>query len=260
MLTIRQVKILESLINNNDEYFTSNQLAQQFNVSIRTIKSDLKEIKKFSETNNNFKIEALPSKGTKLVIYDKKALLSSLNKFTHKVDYPNKDNINRTTELIKKLVFANTYISKYSMMESLYISESTLYQTVNEAKQKLKEFNLNISYKTNHGYYIEGDEVDKRHYIMVNNRCLNNSIVINEEVARIYNIIANTFVDNKYQINEKNLQNITMHVALTIQRVKDGNYANIKNTSSLKETVEYKISENILNHLLIELKMEIMQI
>lgn len=93
MLTIRQVKILESLINNNDEYFTSNQLAQQFNVSIRTIKSDLKEIKKFSETNNNFKIEALPSKGTKLVIYDKKALLSSLNKFTHKVDYPNKDNI-----------------------------------------------------------------------------------------------------------------------------------------------------------------------
>ena len=250
MLTIRQVKILESLINNNDEYYTSNQLAQQFNVSIRTIKSDLKEIKKFSETNNNFKIEALPSKGTKLVIYDKKALLSSLNKFTRKVDYPNKDNINRTTELIKKLVFANTYISKYSMMESLYISESTLYQTVNEAKQKLKEFNLNISYKTNHGYFIEGDEVDKRHYIMVNNRCLNNSIVINEEVARIYNIIANTFVDNKYQINEKNLQNITMHVALTIQRVKDGNYVNIKNTSSLKETVEYQISENILNHLL----------
>lgn len=137
------------------------------------------------------------------------------------------------------------------MMESLYISESTLYQTVNEAKQKLKEFNLNISYKTNHGYFIEGDEVDIRRYIMVNNQCLNNSIVINEEVARIYNIIANSFVDNKYQINEKNLQNITMHVALTIQRVKDGNYVNIKNNSSLKETIEYQISENILNHLLI---------
>ena len=54
----------------------------------------------------------------------------------------NNSGINRTTELIKKLVFANTYISKYSMMESLYISESTLYQTVNEAKQKLKEFRV----------------------------------------------------------------------------------------------------------------------
>lgn len=226
VLTIRQIKILESLINNNNEYYTSNQLAQQFNVSIRTIKSDLKEIKNFSETNNNFKIESLPSKGTKLIIHDKKALLSSLNELTRKVDYPNKDNVNRANELIKKLASANTYISKYSMMESLYISESTLYQTVNEAKQKLKEFNLNISYKTNHGYFIEGDEVDIRRYIMVNNQCLNNSIVINEEVARIYNIIANSFVDNKYQINEKNLQNITMHVALTIQRVKDGNYVN----------------------------------
>ena len=251
VLTIRQIKILESLINNNNEYYTSNQLAQQFNVSIRTIKSDLKEIKNFSETNNNFKIESLPSKGTKLIIHDKKALLSSLNELTRKVDYPNKDNVNRANELIKKLASANTYISKYSMMESLYISESTLYQTVNEAKQKLKEFNLNISYKTNHGYFIEGDEVDIRRYIMVNNQCLNNSIVINEEVARIYNIIANSFVDNKYQINEKNLQNITMHVALTIQRVKDGNYVNIKNNSSLKETIEYQISENILNHLLI---------
>lgn len=250
MLTKRQIKIVESLINNNDDYCTSNQLAQQFNVSVRTIKSDLKEIKNFSETSENFELESLPSKGTKLIIHDKNALLSSLTKLNRKVDSTNKDNIDRTSELIKKIVFANSYISKYSLMESLYISESTLYQTVNEAKQELKKFNLNISYKTNHGYFIEGDEVDIRRYIIVNNRCFNNSIVINEEVARIYNIIANAFVDNKYQINEKNLQNITMHVALTIHRAKDGNYVHIKNTSSLKETVEYRISENILNHLL----------
>lgn len=250
MLTKRQIKILESLIQNSNEYYTSNQLAQHFKVSIRTIKSDLKEIKKYSETTNNFKIESLPSKGTKLIILDENALLSSLNRLNRKVDYTNKDNIDRVNELIKKLIFSNTYISKYSMMESLYVSESTLYQTVNEAKQKLKDFNLNISYKTNHGYFIEGDEVDIRRYIMVNNLYFNNSIIINEDLARIYNVIVNSFVDNKYQINEKNLQNITMHVALTIQRVKDGNYVNIKNTSSLKETTEYRISENILNHFL----------
>lgn len=250
MLTKRQIKILESLINNNNEYYTSNQLAQQFNVSIRTIKSDLKEIKKYSETSDDFQIESLPSKGTRLIIHDENSLLSSLNRLTRKVDYTNRDNIDRVNELIKKLIFSNTYISKYSMMESLYVSESTLYQTVNEAKQKLKDFNLNISYKTNHGYFIEGDEVDIRRYIMVNNLYFNNSIIINEDLARIYNVIANSFVDNKYQINEKNLQNITMHVALTIQRVKDGNYVNIKTTSSLKGTTEYRISENILNHFL----------
>lgn len=250
MLTKRQIKILESLINNNNEYYTSNQLAQQLNVSIRTIKSDLKEIKKYSETSDDFKIESLPSKGTRLIIHDENSLLSSLNRLTRKVDYTNRDNIDRVNELIKKLIFSNTYISKYSMMESLYVSESTLYQTVNEAKQKLKDFNLNIFYKTNHGYFIEGDEVDIRRYIMVNNLYFNNSIIINEDLARIYNVIANSFVDNKYQINEKNLQNITMHVALTIQRVKDGNYVNIKTTSSLKGTTEYRISENILNHFL----------
>ena len=143
MLTKRQIKILESLINNNNDYHTSNQLAQQFNVSIRTIKSDLKQIKSFSETNKSFEMDSLPSKGTKLIVHNREALLASLNKLTRKGDYTNKDNIDRTNEFIKKLVFSNTYISKYSMMESLYISESTLYQTVNEAKQKLQKFNLN---------------------------------------------------------------------------------------------------------------------
>lgn len=250
VLTKRQIKILESLIKNNSEYYTSTQLSQQFNVSIRTIKSDLKEIKKYSETNDDFKIESLPSKGTRLIIHNENTLLSSINKLIRKVDYTNRDNIDRVNELIKKLIFSNAYISKYSMMESLYVSESTLYQTVNEAKQKLKDFNLNILYKTNHGYFIKGNEVDIRRYIMVNNIYFNNSIIINEDLARIYNVVANSFVDNKYQINEKNLQNITMHVALTIQRVKDGNYVNIKNSSSLQDTIEYRISENILNHFL----------
>ena len=107
MLTKRQIKILESLINNNNDYHTSNQLAQQFNVSIRTIKSDLKQIKSFSETNKSFEMDSLPSKGTKLIVHNREALLASLNKLTRKGDYTNKDNIDRTNELIKKGLTSN---------------------------------------------------------------------------------------------------------------------------------------------------------
>lgn len=249
MLNKRQIKILELFAKNRNRYYTSNQLAQNFNVSIRTIKSDLKEIRKYSEPNNDFNIESLPSKGSKIIIFNESSFLTQLNKAAKKIagTNTNKDRIN---EFIKKLISSNTYISKYYMMESLYISESTLYQTLNDAKRRLKDFNLSISYKTNHGYYIEGAEVDIRRYILINDIYFSNSIKINDDLARIYNVIANSFIDNKYQINEKNLQNITMHVALTIQRVREGHFSNIKKSNSLKETKEYKISENILNHFL----------
>lgn len=204
MLNKRQIKILELFAKNRNRYYTSNQLAQNFNVSIRTIKSDLKEIRKYSEPNNDFNIESLPSKGSKIIIFNESSFLTQLNKAAKKIagTNTNKDRIN---EFIKKLISSNTYISKYYMMESLYISESTLYQTLNDAKRRLKDFNLSISYKTNHGYYIEGAEVDIRRYILINDIYFSNSIKINDDLARIYNVIANSFIDNKYQINEKNL-------------------------------------------------------
>lgn len=202
MLNKRQIKILELFAKNRNRYYTSNQLAKNFNVSIRTIKSDLKEIRKYSEPNNDFNIESLPSKGSKIIIFNESSFLTQLNKAAKKIagTNTNKDRIN---EFIKKLISSNTYISKYYMMESLYISESTLYQTLNDAKRRLKDFNLSISYKTNHGYYIEGAEVDIRRYILINDIYFSNSIKINDDLARIYNVIANSFIDNKYQINEK---------------------------------------------------------
>ncbi len=249
MLNKRQVKILELFAKNQNRYYTSKQLATDFNVSIRTIKSDLKKLRKYSDTNNDFKIESLPSKGSKIFIFNESSFFTQLNSSAKKAggNHNNKDRVN---EFIKKLISSNTYVSKYYMMESLYISESTLYQTLSDAKQRLKEFNLSISYKTNHGYHIIGAEVDIRRYILVNDIYFSNSIKINDDLARIYNVIANSFIDYKYQINEKNLQNITMHVALTIQRVREGHYSNIRRSIPLKETKEYKISENILNHFL----------
>lgn len=250
MLTKRQIKILELFAKNQSKYYTSNELAETFNVSIRTIKSDLKTIKTYSNTEQNFDIESFPSKGSKIIIYNENQFLSNLHKLIRKSGPINETYNDRINKLIKKLISSNSYTSKYSMMELLYVSESTLYQTVNDAKIKLKDFNLSISYKTNHGYFIEGDEVDIRRYILVNDIFYNNSVILNDDLARIYNVIANSFIDNKYQINEKSLQNITMHVALTIQRVKDGHWSKIKNISSLKGTKEYLISENILNHFL----------
>lgn len=73
---------------------------------------------------------------------------------------------------------------------------------------------------------------------------------ISENLGRIYNIIADAFIRFKYQINEQSLQNITTHVALAVHRVKHGNVVEMQEDQDIMDRIEYKISENILNHFL----------
>ena len=63
---------------------------------------------------------------------------------------------------MKMLMDATGYVSKYTLTETFYISESTLYHALNEIKKLLKQYDLALVHKTNLGYKIEGREIDKR--------------------------------------------------------------------------------------------------
>ena len=63
---------------------------------------------------------------------------------------------------------ASGYITKYTLTETFYISESTLYHALNEIKKILQQYDLRLVHKTNLGYKIEGREIDKRMCIAKN--------------------------------------------------------------------------------------------
>ena len=48
---------------------------------------------------------------------------------------------------MKMLMDATGYVSKYTLTETFYISESTLYHALNEIKKLLKQYDLALVHK-----------------------------------------------------------------------------------------------------------------
>mgnify|MGYP004493165781 FL=1 len=63
----RQYSILD-LLHNQKEFITLSNLAEEFNVSVKTIRNDLSEIKEFLSEQSAGQIEAHPHIGVRLVI------------------------------------------------------------------------------------------------------------------------------------------------------------------------------------------------
>lgn len=253
MMTKRQYEILEHLLHHEGEFYSSKTLADLFGISVRTIKTDMKAIKQFSAKQNTFELQTLPSKGTRVVTENSEQAYTAIESSKKQMDQAiKKQQGDRTLTLIQLLLDSTGYVSKYTLFEKLYISESTLYKSIHEVREKLKKYKLSLVYKTNYGYKIEGREIDKRLCMIQNDMIYDNlsPYAISENLGRIYNIVADAFIRFKYQINEQSLQNITTHVALAVHRVKHGNVVEMQEDQDIMDRIEYKISENILNHFL----------
>lgn len=253
MMTKRQYEILEHLLHHEGEFYSSKTLADLFGISVRTIKTDIKAIKQFSAKQNTFELQTLPSKGTRVVTENSEQAYTAIESSKKQMDQAiKKQQGDRTLTLIQLLLDSTGYVSKYTLFEKLYISESTLYKSIHEVREKLKKYKLSLVYKTNYGYKIEGREIDKRLCMIQNDMIYDNlsPYAISENLGRIYNIVADAFIRFKYQINEQSLQNITTHVALAVHRVKHGNVVEMQEDQDIMDRIEYKISENILNHFL----------
>lgn len=88
---------------------------------------------------------------------------------------------------MKMLMDATGYVSKYTLTETFYISESTLYHALNEIKKLLKQYDLALVHKTNLGYKIEGREIDKRMCIAKMKSMMNPPITLHyPRMYRIY--------------------------------------------------------------------------
>lgn len=253
MLTMRQYLMLDFYIKKRGEFVSSQELAAHFNVSVRTIKNELKAIKEDCETSISFTLETIASKGTRICVLDegiyKKEILE-LKKSIQNIADSNTQS--RCLAIMKLLLDTTGYIRKYTLAETFFISESTLYHALRDVKELLAKDHLRLIHKTNFGYRIEGKEVDKRMCIVKHDFMEDTSSIyqLSEDITTVYDVVADTFLKYKYQVNEQVLQNITSHIILTINRVKTGNIIEVMDEQSFSSTIEYQISNEILTKFL----------
>jgi lichenan operon transcriptional antiterminator len=157
-----------NIILNTDEYITGNELARLCNVTIRTIRKDIKEINNLL-TEYDVKVEASIKKGYSLSkankeIVKKNNIIREVLDYEYIIETPSLP-IDRQMYILLKLTIKSV-ITIEELVETLSVSDATVNNDIIFINKWLKRnLKLRIIYSLNEGITLKATEKEKRNVI-----------------------------------------------------------------------------------------------
>lgn len=219
-----------------DDWISSSSLSRRINHSQRAIKSYVRDI-------NTLHPDTIFSsqKGYRVNVQESTQFLEILK--TSLPDY------NRTNALILNLLNQKDKQNLYDLAESFFISVSTLKQDIKKIQKYLFPYDILIKIKGD-SIILLGLETNKRkvvsnllyeesHMRFIDYTTIQHNFP-NINIQRISSILSSTLTDNNLFVNDISQISLTLHVAITIDR--------ILNHHLIQSTVNQPISDpNITN-------------
>lgn len=232
--SLRLQEIFETIC--SQPYTTTAALAKHFNVTERTIRTDITllniELQKYK-----CEIQLKRKYGYHLDIHDEKAFQSLLEQCNgmNKTIALNSMN-DRIHYILKQLLYSEDYISLDDLADSVYVSRNTLQNYIKTIKEILEKHNLMYVSKTNQGIKVFGNEKDKRECI-INNVLSKETpsyiVSFSKKEQQLFNnidlellnrIITRDLEKFKVKSSDFDRKNLVIHFALMLSRVKSENY------------------------------------
>jgi transcriptional antiterminator/mannitol/fructose-specific phosphotransferase system IIA component (Ntr-type) len=270
-LNKRCIDILQCLRQTYD-FVKTQELAEKYKVTSRTIRYDLDKIEKFLVKNGFDYFERHHINGVRLK--KQEGLEDFINTFIstetpYKYVYSKSE---RIIIMILELLQANEPLKIGYFEKKLYVSRNTVLKELDDIEKWLKKRKLNLIRKPRIGLLIEGSELDKRRAII---ECTFENISLEEiygyinrkiAVSKINNIqfdllfseIDINFLNNlinyaEHKLNKKfsddGYGNLITHIAIMIKRLqlnKEIYIPNI-NVEGIENSKEYEVSKEIIN-------------
>lgn len=250
MITQRQKQIFYLLQSSADAYIKGIQLAKELDCSLKTLQTDIKELKQILET---YEIELLSvtSKGYSLQIHDPQRYEEwklVLNNSEQREDF--NDQSYRISYILSELLKNDEYVKSDDLADEMYVSRSSISSDIRIVKKILEKYALRIEHKPNYGMLVVGLEKDKRDCIIKEQLGLHTEAVsIHKEwIPIISDVVVDNLMKAKYRISDVVLQNLVLHICVAIQRMSECIY--VENTKSLpRYGNEHQIAQHILQDL-----------
>jgi len=246
-ITKREFQIINIIEKSSPDYVTSRYIAEKLNMSIRTIQSDLKNVRKIFNLIESANIQSVRSKGTRIIISDfekySNEILSHTNE-NHSNDISTKNG--RVKYIIQRLLNKKGIVTRNTLLNELHISESTLYNDISNVKNILNTRRLSLTTNSKLELNIEGSEANKRKilvYIGEKNNFDDKYNYHNE----INNLVLNILLSERHKITEKTFNNLILHLEISMERMQEGHL--IEKSKEFTHTNEYKIAKKTLNAL-----------
>jgi lichenan operon transcriptional antiterminator len=207
-------------------------LSKTLKVSTRTLRSDIKIINDYI-SDNGAQIRLIRKEGY-IIDY------SDIEKFKSFWSHQDTGTFlftsadSRLTFLLRVFLTADDYISQNYLVDTLYISQNTLYNDFRILREKLAPFEISVVNKSNYGYKLEGDEYNRRLAIvnLIFQEDLYGFITSSNTTVRDvchnidYHQFSNIFYDSYSQFilaeSDYFIKNAFATMLLTLSRIKKG--------------------------------------
>ncbi|WP_044640235.1 BglG family transcription antiterminator [Risungbinella massiliensis] len=281
-LSSRQQSILIELLKYEDTFVSLSQIAEQLQVSIRTIQREIRGMEHFLTSRFSLTLEKQTGEGIRLVgPKTKKELVWSTIEASKPIDFSPSE---RKTLILQTLLASNQPLKILALALQCKVTPATISSDLDEIEQWLENFQLQLTRKRGSGIEITGDESSKRqamssllsenfrteeliqllrnrnvsahHVQQMSHRLLG---LVNQEILSKAERVVHTVLEEvDYPLADSAYIALSVHLALLIQRIKSGEAISFDpdTLKDLQNTVEYSVAVEIINRLqdVLELK------
>lgn len=268
---LKKEKILDILIKSK-KVMTVNEIVEKINVSEKTVRTYLKELKE-EVSDRGYSIIVKPKTGIELR-YESIGEISNLET---KIEKSDNGSFQRYIYILKILLENRFTYTTQLFAEELYCSKTTINNDLKLVEEWLTSKNVKLVKKPNQGVYIEGLEEDIREALIELYKMLEGSKNIDEEnilnkldcrldsktyyklkelfitldLIEIQKIVKDAEEQLEYCFTKEGFINIIMHISVAICRLKEkkGITIPIETLNTVKDTKEFEIASNVVTKL-----------
>ncbi|WP_100011577.1 BglG family transcription antiterminator [Lentibacillus sediminis] len=238
----------------SDEPMTSSQLAKALQVSSRTVRNDIKEMREFL-LGKDMHIRSHRGRGFELADKQHPAWREI---FLHPGVIPI-EREERVQYLMERLLLQSDYIKIDTLADELFVSRFTLQSDLKKVREILEGNQLVVDHRPHYGIKVLGEESQIRfciseHIFNQQQAFLEHSEQWKEslqETAVVKDILLRQLRKHRMPIPDISLQNLITHIIIACQRLRDGYALGDIQTEpeEMKEDKEYSVAAEILKEI-----------
>lgn len=249
MSELRKGKLLEKLL--SMETITTSELAILFQVSSRTIRNDIKEINQDLASYDAW-ITLTPNKGALLNVKNQAQVRSLIQAYEQATVYTKEQ---RVSYIITLLMLSKKFVSIAQLAQTLYLSESQLFQELKKVNKELLAYHLEVTSKGKKGLVLTGREKNKRRYLVdqIQQLLKTQKHYLLSDVVRkqLRKGLEKILQEESYDINDDMFDYLILHILITMYRHELGFSMELDfgKETGFQEENEYLIAKEIASFL-----------
>jgi len=268
MLSERQQKIIR-LLQQHQNGMTGEELSKRIGVSSRTIRTDVKNTSTTLESKGA-RIHSDTRSGYTLEIFDTNLFRKLTDQMPGIYIGSIDDRVAFILQKFLQCALENKPLTQQELANDLFISLSTLKNSLKEAAKKLAVYDLEFTTYKTQGMQISGNEAKLRYFLAeyCSDRKETNAIAKEDFYRQLFKaidldavekIILRVITAYEIRLTDMAVQNLLIHIAIAMKRANQENYMvyTVSQTKIMEKTKEFEVAASIFEEIYREMSIDV---